>query len=183
VIVHTVGHSTLSLGDFLDLLESHAIQTVADVRRFPASRRHPHFARESLARSLLERGISYEWVEALGGRRPTHPDSPHTAWRLPAFRGYADHMDTTEFQEALTRLILLTTTRPTTVLCAEAVPWRCHRQLMADALLARGIEVRHILTRTTAQPHHLTPFARQEGTRVIYDAGQPSLPTPKKGKR
>ena len=178
MIVHTVGHSTLALADFVVLLESYAIRTIADVRRFPASRRHPHFAREPLARSLAEHGISYEWLPDLGGRRPTRPDSPHTAWRLPAFRGYADHMDVREFQEALERLTALATIQPTTVLCAEAVPWRCHRQLIADALLARGIDVNHVLTATKSQPHHLAPFARLEGTRVVYDDGQPSLPKP-----
>jgi uncharacterized protein (DUF488 family) len=178
VIVHTAGHSTHALADFIALLEAHAIRAVADVRRFPASRRHPHFAREALARSLAEHGIGYEWLPDLGGRRPVRPDSPHTAWRLPAFRGYADHMETREFQDALERLLALAAVQSTTVMCAEAVPWRCHRQLIADALLARGVDVRHVLAPTKSEAHHLTPFARLEGTRVVYDDGQPPLPTP-----
>ena len=176
MIVHTVGHSTHALADFIALLESHAIRAVADVRGFPASRRHPHFAREALARSLAEHGIAYEWFPDLGGRRPVRPDSPHTAWRLAAFRGYADHMETREFQDALARLIALATAQSTTVMCAEAVPWRCHRQLIADALIARAVNVRDVLAPTRAQPHHLTSFARLDGTRVVYDDGQPSLP-------
>ena len=178
MIVHTVGHSTHALADFMALLESHAIRTVADVRRFPASRRHPHFAREALARALAEQGIAYEWFPDLGGRRPARPDSPHTAWRLAAFRGYADYMETREFQEALARLTALAAAQSTTVMCAEAVPWRCHRQLIADALLVRDVDVRHVTAPTKWQPHHLTPFARVESTRVVYDDGQPSLPGP-----
>jgi len=170
VIVHTVGHSTLALADFLALLEAHAIRAVADVRRFPASRRHPHFAREALAPALAKHGIAYEWFPDLGGRRSTRPDSPHTAWRLPAFRGYADHVDTPEFQEALDRLLALAAARSTTVMCAEAVPWRCHRSLIADALLVRGVAVEEIVSETRRSPHKLTPFARVAGTSVTYPA-------------
>lgn len=171
VVVHTLGHSTRSLAEFLAVLETHGIGGIADVRRFPASRRYPHFAREALARALVESGRRYEWIEGLGGRRGPAPDSPHVAWRNAAFRAYADHMDGAVFRAALERLVALAAERPTAVLCAEAVPWRCHRQLIADALVARGIEVRHVIGHGPPALHRLTPFARLQGSRVVYDGG------------
>jgi uncharacterized protein (DUF488 family) len=171
VVVHTVGHSTLSWDAFLGLLRAHAIDAVADVRRFPASRRHPHFARPALEAALAEAGVAYAWLPALGGRRAARPDSPHVAWRNAAFRGYADHMEGAEFREGLAALLRFAAGRRAAVLCAEAVPWRCHRQLVADALLARGVEVRHVTGRGPAAVHSLTPFARVEGERVVYDRG------------
>jgi len=173
VVVHTLGHSTLALEDFLALLEAHALDAIADVRRFPASRRHPHFAREPLAASLAARGVAYSWLPALGGRRGGRPDSPHVAWRSAAFRGYADHMDGDEFREGLDALLALAEGHRVAVMCAEAVPWRCHRQLIADALVVRGVEVRHVTGRGEAQPHRLTPFARVDGDRIVYDRGVP----------
>jgi uncharacterized protein (DUF488 family) len=175
VVVHTVGHSTLSADALVALLEGHAVTAVADVRRYPASRRHPHFGREPLAATLAAAGIAYVWLPALGGRRRARPDSPHVAWRSDAFRAYADHMDTAEFAGGLAELLALAGTRATAVMCAEAVPWRCHRQLIADALVARGIEMRHILGRGRPEVHRLTPFARLDGTRVLYDRGQLGL--------
>jgi uncharacterized protein (DUF488 family) len=172
VNVYTVGHSTRALGELLDLLSRHGIAGIADVRRFPASRRHPHFAREALARALAERGVRYDWLPELGGRRSTRPDSPHVAWRTAGFRGYADHMESTEFRTGLERLLGLAAARPTAVLCAEAVPWRCHRQLIADALVARGLSVMHVTGPGEAASHRLTPFARLDGERIIYDGGQ-----------
>jgi uncharacterized protein (DUF488 family) len=148
------------------------------VRQFPASRRHPHFGRAALEAALAAAGIRYVWLPALGGRRRTRADSPHVGWRNPSFRGYADHMDGAEFHAGLDELIALARTARTTLLCAEAVPWRCHRQLISDALVARGIEVRHILSSDDATPHRLTPFARIEGERVVYDGGQLGLPGP-----
>jgi len=168
--VYTVGHSTRALDEFLDLLAHHGIGGIADVRRFPASRRHPHFAREALARALGERGIAYDWLPELGGRRSSRGDSPHVAWRNAAFRGYADHMESSEFRAGLERLLALATARPTAVMCAEAVPWRCHRQLIADALVARGIAVQHVTGPGVASTHRLPPFARVEGERIVYDA-------------
>ena len=173
MVVHTLGHSTLTLEDFLGLLEAHALDVIADVRRFPASRRHPHFAREPLATVLAARGIDYSWLVSLGGRRDPRPDSPHVAWRNAAFGGYADHMDGTEFREGLDALLGLAEGRRAGVMCAEAVPWRCHRQLIADALVVRGVEVRHITGHGGAEPHRLTPFARVEGDRIVYDRGVP----------
>ena len=176
MVVYTAGHSTLPLAGFLDLLAGHGIELVADVRRFPASRRHPHFGRAALAAALADAGIGYAWLPALGGRRRTRADSPHVAWRNPSFRGYADHMDGPEFDAGLTELVAHARARRTAVLCAEAVPWRCHRQLIADALVARGIDVRHVVGAGEPSSHRLTPFARLEGTRVVYDGGQLGLP-------
>ena len=176
MIVYTVGHSTLSLADFLALLATREIGALVDVRRYPASRRHPHFAREALAESLAEAAIDYLWLPGLGGRRHGRPDSPHVAWRSASFRAYADHMETTEFCDDLGRLLDVARVRATAVMCAEAVPWRCHRQLIADALLARGIEVRHLISPSAApEAHRLTPFARLDGERVVYDRGQLEL--------
>ena len=174
MVVYTVGHSTLPLDAFLAALRAGGIACIADVRRFPASRRHPHFAREPLADALARAGIRYAWLLGLGGRRRGRAGSPHVAWRSASFRAYADHMETDEFRQELARLLALARERPTAVLCAEAVPWRCHRQLIADALVARGVAVRHLIG-TTSEPHRLTPFARIDGERVVYDGGQLGL--------
>jgi len=176
VVVHTLGHSTRSLADFCALLRTHGITAIADVRRFPASRRHPHFAREAIAPALADVDVGYVWLPGLGGRRTARPGSPHHAWRSDAFRGYADHMETPEFAAALTELLRLAEARTTAIMCAEAVPWRCHRQLIADALVARGVEVRHVTGAGPPGLHRLTPFARLDGTRVVYDRGQVELP-------
>ena len=173
MVVHTLGHSTLAFDDFLGLLEVHGLDAIADVRRYPASRRHPHFAREALAGSIAAHGVAYAWLPALGGRRAARPDSPHVAWRNTQFRGYADHMDSAEFRDGLGALLGLAEGHRAAIMCAEAVPWRCHRQLIADTLVARGIEVRHVTGRGRAEPHRLTPFARMDGHRVVYDRGVP----------
>ena len=174
--VYTLGHSTLDLDAFLTLLARHGIAGIADVRRFPASRRHPHFGREALAASLAAAGVAYDWLPALGGRRPAHAGSPHVGWRVEAFRGYADHMESAEFADGLARLLVLAAARPTAIMCAEAVPWRCHRQLVADALVARGVDVRHVVG-AAENLHRLTAFARVDGARVVYDrTAQARLP-------
>jgi uncharacterized protein (DUF488 family) len=178
VVVHTVGHSTSPLDAFLELLRRHGIAALADVRRHPGSRRHPHFAREALAAALAAACIGYVWIPALGGRRRGRADSPHLAWRNAAFRAYADHMETPEFARGLAELLELARAAPTAVVCAEAVPWRCHRQLIADALVACGVEVRHLLGARPPEVHRLTPFARREGTRLVYDGGQAALAPP-----
>src|SRR5262249_11550038 len=157
------------------MVRAHDILGIADVRRYPASRRHPHFAREALGEALTREGIAYDWLPGLGGRRHGRPDSPHTAWRSAAFRAYADHMETAEFRTELARLLVLAAARPTAVLCAEAVFWRCHRQLLADALVARGVEVRHVTGPGPSAAHRLTSFARVEGEHVLYDRGQGAL--------
>jgi uncharacterized protein (DUF488 family) len=176
VTVYTVGHSTLALPDFLALLAAADVRVLADVRRYPASRRHPHFAREALAEALVAPGVEYRWLPGLGGRRRGRPDSPHVAWQSASFRAYADHLETPESLRELDGLLELARARRTAVMCAEAVPWRCHRQLIADALVARGIEVRHLMGRGgAAEPHRLTSFARLDGERVVYDRGQLDL--------
>ena len=171
-MIYTVGHSTRELEDFLRLLAAHGVGQVVDVRRYPASRRHPHFARDALAAALQAVGVAYHHEGDLGGRRTARPDSANTAWRSAAFRGYADYMNTDAFQQALGRVVELARARPTTLLCAEAVPWRCHRQLIADALVARGESVSHILSPARRDPHTLSAHARVlAGGLVRYPAG------------
>jgi uncharacterized protein (DUF488 family) len=177
--VFTVGHSTRPIEELLALLTEHEVRTLVDVRRFPGSRRHPHFSRDALAASLAGAGIQYVHEPDLGGRRAARPDSPHTAWRVEAFRGYADHMETPEFAAALDRLIQRAASETVVILCAEAVPWRCHRRLISDALVARGLQVLHILGPNRADPHELNENAHVlPGGRLLYSgpAGdQPSL--------
>jgi uncharacterized protein (DUF488 family) len=159
-VILTIGHSTRTLDEFLGLLRAHRVSEIVDVRRYPASRRYPHFSRERLAAELEARGIGYHHEPDLGGRRQPRPDSRHTAWRAAAFRGYADHMESPEFQAALGRLIDGSAARIVAIMCAEAVPWRCHRQLIADALVARGMEVAHVLGAARPAEHALSPHAR-----------------------
>lgn len=167
--VFTLGHSTRAIEELLALLAGHGVRTLVDVRRYPGSRRHPQFSRDALAASLEGAGIRYIHEPDLGGRRAARPDSPHTAWRVEAFRGYADHMETPAFQAALERLIRQAAETPTAILCAEAVPWRCHRRLISDALVARDIPVLHILGPGRADPHELDPNARVlPGHRLLY---------------
>jgi uncharacterized protein (DUF488 family) len=168
VTIYTIGHSTRSLDDFLALLRAHRIAQLADVRTVPKSRRHPHFAGEALARTLPEAGIAYRHLAALGGLRKPRKDSRNTAWRHESFRGYADHMETPVFQRAMDDLIAWSGAQPTVVMCAEAVWWQCHRQLIADALVARAVEVRHIMSAGPAPLHALTAFARIDDGRVTY---------------
>ena len=170
--IWTVGHSNHPLERFLEILKAHGVERVIDVRRFPASRKWPHFNAGSLERSLPEAGIDYAGRPGLGGRRKARPDSPHTAWRVEAFRGYADFMDTPEFAGELGRVMEMARERRSALMCAEALPWRCHRSLIADVLLARGWEVFEILSEKEARRRELPSFARLEGTRVIYDGGE-----------
>ncbi len=165
--IWTIGHSTRPLDELIDLLRRHEIGCIADVRTVPKSRRHPHFAREALERALPEAGIRYEHFAGLGGLRKPRRDSSNLGWRHPSFRGYADYMQTPAFQSALARLEELAETVRTAVMCAEAVWWQCHRQLIADALVARGHEVRHIMA-DGAPRHVLTSFARVRDGRVDY---------------
>jgi uncharacterized protein (DUF488 family) len=165
--IHTVGHSTRSIDAFLDLLKAHRIETVIDVRRWPASRRNPQFAREALARSLESAGIHYVWRGDLGGFRKAAQDSPNTAWRVATFRAYADFMLTPEFAGAIEEIEVMAREQRLALMCAEAVPWSCHRQLLADAFLIRGWEVRHIMD-TGCHEHKLPPFARPEGEKIYY---------------
>lgn len=173
--VFTIGHSTRTSEELLELLAEHGIEVLMDVRRYPGSRRHPQFSRDALAAALAGARIEYMHEPDLGGRRAARPGSPHVAWRVDAFRGYADHMETPEFQAALERLIALARERRTVILCAEAVPWRCHRRLISDALVARGVEVRHILGPGRADPHEIDANARVEngGRRLVYSGPAP----------
>jgi uncharacterized protein (DUF488 family) len=172
--VWTIGHSTRSLEDLVALLRAHGIERLVDVRRFPRSRRHPHFNTEALARDLPAAGVAYRHAPGLGGFRRARPDSRNTGWRNASFRGYADYMETEDFGRHLAALLEEARAGRTAIMCAEAVPWRCHRSLISDALVARGVEVRHILGPAPAEPHALTAGARVEGTRVVYP-GEPDL--------
>lgn len=168
--VHTIGHSTRSLQDFLALLRAHRIEALVDVRRWPTSRRFPHFCRETLEASLREAGIGYVWRQDLGGYRRPEGNSPNTGWKVGAFRAYADFMLTPEFDRIMDELQALALRCRIALMCAEAVPWRCHRQLVSDAFLVRGWNVRHITDRG-CEPHRLPKFARVDGTRIIYGTG------------
>lgn len=171
IVVYTVGHSTRTAVALVALLQTYGIELVVDVRRFPGSRRHPQFSAERLAGTLHDVDIGYLHAEALGGRRPVVAASPNAAWRNAGFRGYADHMATPEFRRALENLERLAVRQRLAVMCAEAVPWRCHRNLLADALVARGIEVRHILSEDQVQVHELNAAARvqPDGSLVYAD--------------
>jgi uncharacterized protein (DUF488 family) len=166
----TIGHSTRTIEQFIGLLTAHAVTRLVDVRTIPRSRRNPQFNQDVLQASLQSAGIDYVHMADLGGLRHATKDSINIGWRNASFRGYADHMQTPEFQHAIEQLIQLTKQGRIAVMCAEAVPWRCHRSLIADALLVRGIPSEDITSRTRRQPHVLTPFARVEGLRITYPA-------------
>jgi len=167
--IYSVGHSTRSEADFLALLRSFQIVQLADIRTLPGSNRHPQFNSQNLEAVLPKLGIGYAHLPKLGGlRRGLGPHSPNRGWRNANFRGYADHMLTAEFEEGLAELLGLP--RPLAMMCAEAVPWRCHRSLVADALLVRGIVVSHIIGVSRASPHQLTSFAKVDGARLTYPA-------------
>ncbi len=172
VTVFTIGHSTHPLEEFVAILQAHGIEQLVDVRTVPKSRHNPQFMRESLRRSLPRRGIAYQHMPGLGGLRHPLKDSINLGWKNASFRGYADYMQTREFEENLESLIELAKERPTAIMCAEAVPWRCHRSLIGDALLARGVEVQDIFSATSRKPHTYTPFAKVAKGSVTY----PGLP-------
>lgn len=166
--IHTIGHSTRSIEEFIDLLTAQGIGRVVDIRTVPKSRRHPQYWHDALAASLGEHGIGYTHLAALGGLRKRRPDSPNTAWRNASFQGYADHMLSDEFASGLAELLALAEEEPCAIMCAEAVPWRCHRRLVADALLVCGLTVLEIISAGQPQRHELTPFAAVDGTEVTY---------------
>ena len=168
MIIYTIGHSTRPLADFIALLDAHGIKQLVDIRSIPRSRRHPHFSGDALSASLHEAGIIYRHRAALGGMRKPRRDSGNTAWRVAGFRGYADYMETREFRAALDELIAVAGDLPTAIMCAEAVWWQCHRQLVADALVARGVQVRNIASASAAPAHTLTDFAQVEDGVVTY---------------
>jgi uncharacterized protein (DUF488 family) len=178
VRIWTIGHSTRSLDELVDLLRAQQIEAVADVRHYPGSRRLPHFNRDALAEALPAAGIEYHHFVSLGGRRRPAADSPNTAWRSEQFRGYADYMETDEFRTGAQALLELAATRPTAMMCAEAVWWRCHRSLVADWLKVRGHEVLHIVGPRKVEPHPYTSAASIVDGRLSYagpDAMEPRL--------
>ncbi|MCC6713895.1 MAG: DUF488 domain-containing protein [Gammaproteobacteria bacterium] len=164
----TVGHSTRQLEAFLELLRTHGVTCVVDVRTIPRSRHNPQFNRETLPDALAPSGIRYRHMPGLGGLRHARPDSRNAAWRNASFRGFADYMQTREFADNLDTLIELVRTERIALMCAETLPWRCHRSLIADALLVRGVRVEHILDRAHHQTHTLTPWARVDDMQVTY---------------
>jgi uncharacterized protein (DUF488 family) len=170
VRLFTIGHSTRTLEQFFGLLEREGATHLVDVRAFPASARYPHFSRENLQRTLIDSGRRYTHLASLGGRRRGRRDSHNTQWKNSGFRAYADYMETREFAEAVEDLLSLARLEPTAIMCAEAVPWRCHRTLISDAVVAAGADVFHVLD-GGAHAHELTSFARVENGRVRYDAG------------
>jgi len=172
--LYTIGHSTRTLDEFVDALRSFGVRTLVDVRTVPRSRHVPQFNREALSRGLPRRGIRYRHCAALGGLRKPRADSSNTAWRNASFRGFADYMGTAEFSDALRALRRVAREEgPVAVMCAEAVPWRCHRSLVADALLARKDTVVHIMAPDSGRPHALTPWAVVDGTTVAYPGPPP----------
>lgn len=164
----TIGHSTRTRDELIGLLATHGITRLVDVRTVPRSRRNPQFDRETLPGALERAGVAYTHAAGLGGLRRPRPDSLNLGWKNPGFRGYADYMQTPEFEHHLHDLLLLAAESSVAVMCAEAVPWRCHRSLIADAATARGITVRHILSEKQASVHRMTPFARIADARVTY---------------
>ena len=169
--IWTIGHSNRELADFLDLLRSESIGSLADVRRFPGSRKHPQFAGRALETALEREGIAYRHFAGLGGRRgKPAAGSPNVGWRVASFNAYADHMDSPEFRDDLAALVATAESHRTALMCSEAVPWRCHRRLIADALVIRGWAVRDILGARQVRDHALTPFARVVDGRLIYPA-------------
>jgi len=173
--VFTLGHSTLPIEAFLALLQAYGIERLVDIRTIPRSRHNPQFNDTALATSLKARRLEYVHLKALGGLRHPRKDSPNTAWRNPGFRGFADYMRTTEFEGALTALVQMSREKRVAIMCAEAVPWRCHRSLVSDALSVRGVPVVEILSENSYRTHRLTTFARVEGLRITYPPDQAAL--------
>jgi uncharacterized protein (DUF488 family) len=171
----TIGHSTRSIEEFIAILGAHRVDLVIDVRTMPKSRRNPQFHIETLQASLQRAGIDYLHLPALGGLRRPRPDSANTAWRNASFRGYADYMETPAFDAALSELLRIAKDRRAVIMCAEAVPWRCHRSMIADALIARGEPVEHVMSQSVRAPHNLTSFAHLEDEHVSYRGSNRNL--------
>jgi uncharacterized protein (DUF488 family) len=173
----TVGHSTRSLDELVQMCEAQGVRALVDVRRFPGSRRSPHFARQALQESLPARGIDYHWLPALGGRRRREKGAAPSAWRVEAFAAYAEYMRGAEFRAGVDALVTLAASRPTAIMCAEASPYRCHRRLISDWAELHGIEVVHLIDAQRSERHHVTAFALRAGDDVVYEAG-PQLTLP-----
>jgi uncharacterized protein (DUF488 family) len=174
-ILFTIGHSNRELSDFLALLTQYGLELLIDIRTLPGSRKYPHFDKENLSGSLQAAGIDYRHFPELGGRRRAAKDSVNTGWYHPAFRGYADYMQTEPFKQAVIELSHVARHTTTVIMCSESVPWRCHRSLLGDALLIRGFTVTDIISRTSARPHKLTPWARVDGQDITYPASEEQL--------
>jgi uncharacterized protein (DUF488 family) len=174
--IFTLGHSTLPIERFLALLQTYAVERLVDIRTIPRSRHNPQFNSDALAESLAAIGIDYRHMQALGGLRHARKDSPNGGWRNDSFRGYADYMQTEAFGKAVETLIALGRDKRTAIMCAESVPWRCHRSLVADALEVRGAPAVEILSESNWRMHPLTPFARVEGLQITYPPEQATLP-------
>ena len=172
--IFTIGHSTRTFDQFLELLQAHGIERVIDIRTIPRSHRNPQYSLDTLGPALEAVGINYVHLKELGGLRRPKPDSKNVGWRNASFRGYADYMATSEFEIALLRAIELSQVEPSVLMCAEAVPWRCHRSLVADALTARKFAVKHIMSANIANEHELTPFAQARAERVTYPSEKPA---------
>jgi uncharacterized protein (DUF488 family) len=171
--IYTIGHGNRAIGELIDLLREEGIECLVDVRAYPVSRRHPQFSRDALEQSLVGAGIRYVWEgTSLGGRRKAAADSPHVALRSPGFRAYADHMETEDFRAGAGRLLDLAANARIAIMCAERLPWECHRNLISDSLVARGLRVLHLMGPGESREHALNPVARQDGERLIYDAGE-----------
>jgi len=168
VLILTIRHSTRALGDFLDILRAHSVKRVVDVRAIPRSRHNPQFNQESLYERLKEAATDYVILNQLGGLRHSKADSPNMGWRNSSFRGFADYMQTQEFAKGIDQLVGLAQDRQVAIMCAEVLPWRCHRWLIADALLVREVQVEHIMTIKTRSRHTLTKWAHIEGTQITY---------------
>jgi uncharacterized protein (DUF488 family) len=173
--IFTVGHSTLPIERFTAVLRAYGIERLADIRTIPRSRRNPQFNDNALAMSLKAQHLEYAHIKALGGLRHARKDSPNTGWHKESFRGFADYMQTEEFENALSALIDMSLRKRVAIMCAEAVPWRCHRSLVADALIVRGVPVVEILSESSYRMHTLTPFAKVEGVRITYPPDQAKL--------
>lgn len=168
--IYTIGHSTHPIDEFIEILKAHRIKKLIDIRTIAKSRHNPQFGQENLAASVREKNITYRRMESLGGLRHTRKDSINDAWRNASFRGYADYMQSDEFAAAADKLVDLGKRSDVAIMCAEAVPWRCHRSMVGDALLVRGVEVLDIMSKTSAKPHTLTSFAKVDRTRITYPA-------------
>ncbi|MGH7217900.1 MAG: DUF488 family protein [Candidatus Microsaccharimonas sp.] len=164
----TIGHSTREIDEFIDLLKAHAITTLVDIRTIPKSRHNPQYGQEELEGSLREHGIEYAYIKSLGGLRPVSKHSINDAWRNKSFRNYADYMQTDDFKQGLRELLKLSQDATVAIMCAETVPWRCHRSLVADALLVRGVPVCEIISEGNEREHKLTPFAVVQGSEITY---------------
>jgi uncharacterized protein (DUF488 family) len=168
--IFTIGHSTRTIGEFVGLLQMHGVEEVVDIRTMPMSRHNPQFNGEALKQSLKKNGIRYKHLKKLGGLRHSRKDSINLGWRNLSFRGYADYMSTAEFGEGLEALLKIASSRETAIMCAEAVPWRCHRSLVADALIKKGWLVRDIISGTSAAKHRLTSFLKVRKGQLVYPA-------------